>query len=154
MASLKTSEVFLTLKHEGFFIDHRETQINADIKKVFDVITNMGNKKNWPYANWLWKLRGFFGIRKFSPNAGYDYYQVDAIEPEKLLLLHSQLKAPGEGWMEWRVEKRAQGTRLMQTVYFTPHGLSGFLYWVLLYPVHIFIFRGLIKKIAAHSVVK
>ncbi len=150
----KTSEVFLTLKHEGFFIDHRETQINADIKKVFDVITNMGNKTNWPYANWLWKLRGFFGIRKFSPNAGYDYYQVDAIEPEKLLLLHSQLKAPGEGWMEWRMEKRAQGTRLMQTVYFTPHGFGGFMYWFLFMPIHRVVFRGLIKKIAAHSVVK
>ncbi|MBK8616952.1 MAG: DUF2867 domain-containing protein [Anaerolineales bacterium] len=42
----------------------------------------------------------------------------------------------------------------MQTVYFTPHGLGGFLYWILLHPVHTFIFRGLIKKIAAHSVVK
>jgi len=146
-AAQKTSAVFL--KHEGFFIDHREIQIDADIKKVFQTITSMGNKTNWPYANWLWKLRGYFGVRKFIPIANYDYYTVDAVEPNHMLLLHSQLKAPGEGWMEWRVEDHAQGTRLMQTVYFTPRGLSGFLYWGLLYPVHALVFRGLIKSIAA-----
>ncbi len=47
-----------------------------------------------------------------------------------MLLLHSQLKAPGEGWMEWRVETRENHTHLIQTAYFTPYGLGGFLYWV------------------------
>lgn len=143
-----------TLKHEGFFIDHRQMQVDADLQKVFQIITHMGNGSNWPYANWLWDLRSLFGIRKFSPNSNYDYCQVDVIEPESLLLLHSQLKAPGEGWMEWRVKDYEQGTRLTQTVYFTPHGLSGFLYWFLLYPIHVLVFRGLIKGIASHSVVK
>jgi len=143
-----------TLKHEGFFIDYREIQINADPKKIFQIIKEMGNKTKWPYANWLWKLRGFFGIRKFTPSAGYDYFQIDTIEPDHMLLLHSQLKAPGEGWMEWRVEKHAQGTRLMQTVYFTPHGFGGFSYWYFLYLIHVFAFRGLIKGIASCAVVK
>lgn len=150
--SKATSEV--QLKHEGFFIDHREMQVDADMSRVFEVVTRMGSETDWPYANWLWKLRGVFGIRKFSPNSNHSYYRVDVIEPDRLLLLHSQLKAPGEGWMEWRVEKRGEGTRLMQTVYFTPHGLGGFLYWSLLYPLHVLVFRGLIKGIAYHSVVK
>jgi uncharacterized protein YbjT (DUF2867 family) len=144
------------LKHEGFFIDHRELQVDAEPEEVFDVIKEMGGPNGWPFANWLWKLRGYFGVREFSAAAGprYDYYTVDAVEPNRLLLLHSQLKAPGHGWMEWRVEANGNSTRLVQTAYFTPHGFGGFLYWVLLYPFHVYVFRGLIMAIARNSVVK
>jgi hypothetical protein len=123
----KTSKIFsAALKHEGFFIDHREMQVDAALEEVFDVVT---------------KIR----IKQFV---------VDVADPNRLLLLHSQRNEPGEKWMEWRVEKRAQGTRLMQTVYFTPHGLGGFLYWFLLHPFHVFAFRRLMKNIVFHSVVK
>jgi uncharacterized protein YbjT (DUF2867 family) len=144
------------LKHEGFFIDHRELQVNAKPEKVFDIIKNMGGRNGWPYADWLWKLRGLFGVREsFSiSDSEYGYYAVDTLEPNHMLLLHSQLKAPGEGWMEWRVETRENSTRLIQTAYFTPYGLGGFLYWFLLYPFHVYVFRGLIKNIARNSVVK
>lgn len=142
------------LKHEGFFIDHRELQVDAKPEKIFEVIENMGKRNDWPFANWLWKLRGLFGVRTSMFNSKYDYYTVDTLEAGRMLLLHSQLKAPGEGWMQWRVETRENNTRLIQTAYFTPHGLGGFLYWVLLYPFHTCIFRGLIKSIARNSVVK
>ena len=129
----KTSEVHVsTLKHEGFFIDHREIKIEAEPGKVFDAIIN-------------------FRMRRFS---------VDTIEPDHLLLLRSQRKTPGESWLEWRVgqiAKSPQGgnlTYLTQTAYFTPRGLGGFLYWYLLYPFHAIIFRWLIKSIARNSVVK
>ncbi|MBK8822281.1 MAG: DUF2867 domain-containing protein [Anaerolineales bacterium] len=94
---------------------------------------------------WHWKI--------WSQCHGYDCYQVDVIDPEKSLLLHSQLKAPGEG-LDGMARRSARGTRLMQTVYFTPHGFGGFMYWFLFMPIHRVVFCGLIKKIAAHSVVK
>jgi uncharacterized protein YbjT (DUF2867 family) len=123
-----------TLKHEGFFIDHREIKVDAEPGKVFDTITN-------------------FIMRRFI---------VDAVEPDHLLLLRSQRKAPGEGWIEWRVSRIAplRGlrnptcTKLTQTIYFTPRGLGGFLYWYLLYPIHAIVFRRLLKRIARNSVVK
>jgi uncharacterized protein YbjT (DUF2867 family) len=139
------------LKHEGFFIDHRRLQVNVSAEKVFAVISNMGRGHAWPYANWLWKLRGLFGIRKFEPVDGYDYYSIDGVEENQRLLLRSQLKAPGEGWMEWRVSSSANGTLLEQTAYFTPNGLGGFLYWWLLFPFHALVFHGLILKIAQKS---
>ncbi len=159
--SPKTSEVFVRkLKHEGFFIDHRELQVDAKPEEVFEVIKNMGGQNGWPFANWLWKLRGLFGVRQLAvennKHRQFDfknYYHVDSIKPGHILL-HSQLKAPGEGWMEWRVEAPQNQTRLTQTAYFTPYGLGGFLYWVLLYPFHTYVFRGLIKGIARNSVVK
>jgi hypothetical protein len=39
-------------------------------------------------------------------------------------------------------------TRLHQTAFFAPKGLSGLLYWYVLYPIHKLIFSGMIKKIA------
>jgi uncharacterized protein YbjT (DUF2867 family) len=142
------------IKHEGFFIDHREFQVDAAPEVVFDVIKNMGGQNGWPFANWLWKLRRLFGVRKPMSDSKYDPYTIDTFEPDHMLLLHSQLKAPGEGWMEWRVEAKDDHTRLIQTAYFNPYSLSGFLYWYLLYPFHAYVFRGLIKSIARDSVVK
>jgi len=143
-----------TLKHEGFFIDHRELQVDAKPEAVFEVIKNMGGRNGWPFANWLWKLRGHFGVRASVFDSKYYYYTVDTFDEGRRLLLYSQLKAPGEGWMEWWVEAREDHTRLIQTAYFTPHGLGVFLYCYLLYPIHAYVFRGLIKKIARNSVVK
>ncbi len=76
-----------------------------------------------------------------------DYYRVEALEPNRMMRLHSELCAPGEGWMEWRVE----GGVLTQTAFFAPRGLPGFLYWYLLGPLHRLVFRGLIQAIKRRS---
>ena len=158
------------VKHEGFFINYRETQVNAPAEKVFQAILNLGGKNGWPYANWLWRLRGWIdglfspqgknkssrtlhlrGSKKRNPlmvGNTLDFYKVEALEPNRLLRLYSLLKAPGEGWMEWRVEPSENGTRLIQTAFFAPRGLPGFSYWYLLYPFHVFVFRGLIRALA------
>jgi Protein of unknown function (DUF2867) len=66
--------------------------------------------------------------------------------------LYSELRAPGEGWMEWRVDI-APGNKstLTQTAFFAPRGLPGFLYWALLGPLHRLVFRGLIQAIKQRS---
>jgi len=48
----------------------------------------------------------------------------------------------GELWIEHHVEQ----TRFTQTVFFSPRGLPGFLYWILLYPFHWLHFRGLMRR--------
>jgi uncharacterized protein YbjT (DUF2867 family) len=118
------------LKHEGFFIDQREIKVDADAEKVFDAITKF--------------IERFFGRR----------FVVDTIDPDHLLLLRSQLKTPGEGWLEWRVSRAANATCLTQTVFFAPRGTAGFLYWCLLYPIRAIAFQRLIKNIAHNSVVE
>jgi hypothetical protein len=114
------------------------------------------------YANWLWKLRGWLdgllggpGMRGRPDGLGVgevvDFYRIEAIEEGRRLLLYSELKAPGEGWMEWRVENVDGVTKLSQTGFFTPHGIWGFAYWYGLYLFHSIVFRGLIKAIARRS---
>ena len=150
------------LKRQGFFIDHRWIQVRAEPDKVFQIFTNMGAQLGWPYADWLWKLRGWIdkliggpGLRAFSKplmeGDVLDYYRVEVIEPNHLLRLRSELKAPGDGWMEWRVESNNDAAKLSQTGFFAPRGLLGFIYWYGLGPIHKLVFRGLIKAIAEKS---
>jgi uncharacterized protein YbjT (DUF2867 family) len=151
------------MKHEGFFIDYRRQDVRACPEDVFTSLRRMGQKEGWPYANWLWRLRGTLDalIRLLSrprnpgghASAGerVDSYRVEAVESPKLLRLYSELRAPGEGWMEWRVEPNGEGSILTQTAFFTPHGLPGFAYWFLMGPVHRTVFRGLLRALKRQS---
>ncbi|RMF57428.1 MAG: DUF2867 domain-containing protein, partial [Bacteroidetes bacterium] len=38
-----------------------------------------------------------------------------------------------------------------QTAFFEPHGLSGLLYWYVLYPAHRIIFRGMIRALVRRA---
>jgi uncharacterized protein YbjT (DUF2867 family) len=154
----------IRIKHEGFFIDYRRVEINASSKSVYQVITSMGGKRGWIYLNWLWQLRGWIdkalgGVgsrgRKDSleENDIMDYYRVESLQSNHLMRLHSELRAPGQGWMEWRVDSDDRSELveercvLTQTAFFAPRGSSGFLYWYLLNPIHRFVFHGLIQAI-------
>jgi uncharacterized protein YbjT (DUF2867 family) len=174
-----------SMKHEGFFIDHRCERVDVAPEKVFQVISSLGGKNGWPYTNWLWQLRGWLdhlfggpGLRGRSsplalsgapakmkrgegpgevPQSGMrvgdyiDFYRIEALEEGRLLRLYSGLKAPGQGWMEWRVEQEQDFSRLSQTGYFAPRGFWGFAYWILLAPLHRLVFRGLIRAIVRKS---
>jgi hypothetical protein len=59
------------------------------------------------------------------------------------------MKVPGKAWLEFRSLPESDGkTLLTQTAYFASRGIAGFLYWYLLYPIHGFIFSGMIRRIA------
>jgi len=127
--SLKTSEAWMTLKHEGCFIDHREVIIHAEPEKVLYATGQLTGKANW---------------------------QAEANQTHRLLVsIKDQLA--GKKWIEWRVRHAAEVpeggsvTYLSQTVFFAPRGLPGFLYWYLFYPFHFLNFRGLIKSIVKQS---
>jgi uncharacterized protein YbjT (DUF2867 family) len=143
------------LKHEGFFISHQSRHVAAPPERVFEVIRELGRNGDWLYANPLWQLRrwidSFFQKKDQAADnqERVDFYRVEEMQPGSRLLLHSELKAPGEGWMEWRVEPEEGGrSRLSQTGYFAPRGLGGFLYWYLMYPAHELVFRGMARAIA------
>jgi len=156
------------MKHEGFFIIYRRVIVQASPERVYRVFTSMGGRNGWPYANWLWLLRGGLDkligghsmLLKEKGEAGpglkegdsLDYYRVERLEPDHLLRLFSELRAPGEGWMEWRVDPvPGDCSMLTQTAFFAPRGLPGFFYWALLGPLHHNVFRGLMKAIKQRS---
>jgi uncharacterized protein YbjT (DUF2867 family) len=153
-----------TFKHEGFFVDHRQMRVMAPPERVFAVVRGLGGGRGWLAANGLWQLRGWFdrliggpGLRgRHHPDELHvgevlDFYRVELLEPNHVLRLYSELKAPGDGWMEWRVEPAKSGSWLSQTAYFAPFGLWGCLYWYALAALHKLVFHGLIVKIARQA---
>ena len=62
------------------------------------------------------------------------------------------MKLPGRAWLHYEVcETRDGSTRLEQTAAFIPRGLMGLVYWYGLYPLHAWVFRGLIREIARRA---
>jgi uncharacterized protein YbjT (DUF2867 family) len=156
----------IIIKHAGFLIDFRQLRVEASPEAVFLACIRLGGKRGWLYLDRLWKLRGLFdqllggpGMRGRQDEDGLhtgqvvDFYHVEALEPGQMVRLRAELKAPGEGWMEWQVKPQPEGGAILsQVAYFAPKGVPGFLYWYLLYPVHRLVFAGLIKKLARRAV--
>mgnify|MGYP002389295815 CR=1 FL=1 len=112
----------IIVKDESFFIDYRQTSLNLLPEVVYRAFTGLGGKRGWLYLNGLWKLRGWLerllggpGMRgrqdedQLHQGATVDFYHVETLEPDRMLRLRSDLKAPGAGWMEWRVKPQAGG---------------------------------------------
>jgi hypothetical protein len=118
--SKETSGVWLTMKHEGCFIDHREVIVNAEPERVMSALKQLSVKPNW--------------AREVN-DAGQ-------------ILVCVKDQVAGKKWIEWRVSHIENVTYMTQTIFFSPRGLPGFLYWYLLYPFHIIKFRGLMNTIA------
>ncbi len=142
----------------GVFRDVKKRPVK-DENETLDNFLSIGGNKGWYYADWLWGLRGFFdkllggvGLRRgrksaknLQPGESLDFWRVlYANRQEKRLLLYAEMKLPGEAWLEFKI---TDGT-LYQTATFRPLGLPGRLYWFLMLPFHMFIFRGMIKNIA------
>jgi hypothetical protein len=69
-----------------------------------------------------------------------------------MMRLRAEMKVPGGAWLEFNAVPRDDGrTLLSQTAFFAPRGLSGWLYWYGLYPVHRVIFSGFIRAIARRA---
>ncbi|MBI4768865.1 MAG: DUF2867 domain-containing protein [Chloroflexi bacterium] len=151
-----------TLKQEGFLLDVRQVSVAASPAAVFNVLTGLGGQKGWLYADWLWRARGLLdrllggpGLRGRPEVLGVgdsvDFYRVEVLQNGHCLRLRSELKAPGQGWMEWRLLPEVKPMLLVQIAWFAPRGVWGFLYWHLLGPVHRGVFAGLFKRIARSS---
>jgi hypothetical protein len=61
--------------------------------------------------------------------------------------LAAEMRLPGRAWLQFEVEASASGSLIRQTGIFDPVGVLGQLYWYLLYPVHQFVFAGMLTGI-------
>ena len=116
--------------------------------------------------NWIWQVRGIIdrlvggvGFRRGrrSPTdlrAGdaLDFWRVEQVDEPRLLRLRAEMKLPGRAWLQFEVQPVAEhGSLLLQTAFFAPKGLAGFLYWYVLYPVHSLVFSGMIAAVVKQA---
>jgi uncharacterized protein YbjT (DUF2867 family) len=147
----------------GVLHDRRSIRINGDPQRVLNKEFSIGGDTGWYYANWIWQIRGLLdkmvggvGLRRgrrnaseLNPGDSLDFWRVLIADKENMrLLLFAEMKVPGEAWLEFRIVKKADGYYLFQTATFMPYGLSGRLYWYLLLPIHLLMFKGMIREIA------
>ena len=60
----------------------------------------------------------------------------------------SDMKLPGEAWLQWTIEPDGAGCTLDQQAIFSPRGLFGRLYWYVLIPFHALIFARMCEELA------
>lgn len=124
---------------------------------VFRSVCAIGGGNGWFRYNFLWRIRG--AADKLVGGSGLsrgrrsntdlrtgdalDFWRVADIKPGKRLLLHAQMKVPGDAWLEFDV----QPDQLVQTAHFLPKGLWGRLYWYAVLPFHHFVFNDLSRTI-------
>jgi len=156
-----TSRVALT-DQEDVHLERRYEILDAPPQAVYTTFAGLGGQQGWLYANWMWRLRGWvdrlmggIGSRQScpypeDPKVGdtMDFFRVEAVEPGRMLRLAAEVKMPGEFWIQFEAQPWEDSkTRLVQTVFFTPKGLLGFIYWHLFYHPHRLMFAGLIKAL-------
>lgn len=77
-----------------------------------------------------------------------DFWRVEVYEPPRRLRLQAEMKVPGRAWLEFEVAGDERQCTIRQTAIFDPVGLFGIVYWYALYPLHQFIFSGMLRNIA------
>lgn len=146
-------------------VDSRSVTKSCPSSDAFATIQSIGGEQGWYYANCLWWLRGFLdllvggvGMRRGRrhPNEirvgdAVDFWRVESINPGRSLCLSAEMKLPGRAWLQFEVAEHDNGCRIVQTAIFDPVGLSGQLYWYLLYPLHRHLFRNMLRRIAEIS---
>ena len=150
---------FIQVPSFGCFKDQRKMNFNNKDQCV-EKIWSIGGTTGWYYGDWLWKLRGFMdklaggvGLRRGRTNLNsinvgdaLDFWRVIyADKKEGRLLLHAEMKLPGEAWLEFKVVSN----ELLQTATFRPLGVLGRMYWFAVLPFHGAIFNGMLKKLTS-----
>ncbi len=151
-------------------VDSRTLRVSASPAAAFAPIRRIGGTNGWYFANVPWWVRGFIdllaggvGMRRGRRDAEHltagdalDFWRVETFESDRRLRLMAEMKVPGRAWLQFEVEPIGtqldrQGSTIHQTAIFDPAGLGGLVYWYALYPVHRWIFAGMLRAIASRA---
>ncbi len=160
--ALGDAPAFELTQQEGMIREVRGHLCDASLEQVWAEVSSLGGERGWPAWDWAWELRGFLdqlvggpGLRRgrrhpeeLLAGDAVDFWRVEAFEPPRLLRLRAEMKVPGRAWLQYEAVPEDGRTRIVQTALFEPKGLSGQLYWNLLYPVHRFIFSAMVRGVA------
>lgn len=143
-------------------VDSRTIRAAAPTHVAFATVERIGGATGWYYGNLLWRIRGWMdlliggvGMRRgrrdperLRPGDVLDCWRVEALDPGRKLRLAAEMKVPGRAWLEFEVSGENGGSLIRQTALFDPVGLLGLLYWYSVYPLHQFVFAGMLRGIA------
>lgn len=138
--------------------------LRASPEALWDPIGRIGGNRGWYGSRGLWLIRGAMdrlvggaGLRRgrrdplrLQVGDAVDFFRVLEVEEPRHLHLLAEMRLPGEATLEFQVLPLGDGrTELRQLSRFVPRGLSGLIYWYFLYPFHQWVYRGMLRGIAA-----
>jgi len=143
-------------------VDSRTVHVTVDAASAFAPVRRIGGANGWYFANFLWWLRGALdlcvggvGIRRGRNDPetvvvgdALDFWRVEDFDTDWRMRLIAEMKVPGRAWLQFEVEPDAEGSTIRQTAIFDPVGLGGLAYWYAIYPLHGWIFGGMLLEIA------
>lgn len=132
---------------------------------LFGTITRIGGERGWFSTSWMWRTRGILdrlakgvgtsrGRKRLAGlrvNDVIDFWRVEEMEEDRLLLLRAEMKLPGLAWLEFSIEPLGGASRLSVKAYYETSGISGRLYWYFFLPFHHRLFRKLLEDIVRES---
>jgi len=137
--------------------------LEASAEGVWNTLQQIGGHNGWYFAQPLWRLRGILdravggpGMRRgrrdpvdLRVGDGLDFWRVVVLDPPARMLLLAEMKAPGDALLDFNVQPQGPGRIALEMVArFLPRGLTGILYWYALFPIHQWLFEGMLKKVA------
>ncbi|MBN2068434.1 MAG: SDR family oxidoreductase [Opitutales bacterium] len=163
--ALGMSESNKVYDEQGAISEVRTRSLNIPATAVFHVLSKIGGQHGWFVWNWAWNLRGAIdkciggpGLRRGRRHptemlAGetIDFWRVEKVTINELIILKAEMKLPGTAWLKWQIFPEENGCKLIQSAIFHPKGFSGVIYWYSLYPIHKFIFSDLINAICKQA---
>ena len=139
----------------------RATWVACSPMAAFRPIQRIGGTTGWYYGNWLWRLRGL--LDSMVGGVGYgrgrkhpdrlavgdfiDFWRVERFDPNRLLGLRAEMRLPGRARAEFEVREERGGSTVRFSAFFDPDGWFGHAYWYALLPIHVLVFRGMLKGI-------
>lgn len=132
---------------------------------AFRVLEGIGGPRGYLFADSLWRLRGAMdraiggtgmepgrrSFRRLRKGERFDYWIVDAIERGRSIELRTTMRLPGRGWLRIDVDPEDGGSVVTLTASMQTSGAAGDLYWFALYPIHAFVFRGMLRRLVREA---
>ena len=146
---------------EKNYVDQRIVMTEVPADRVWTAIEKIGGDQGWYGAGYLWYLRGLLdrmlggvGLRRGRRDPVHlrigdslDFWRVEELIPGKKLRLYAEMILPGKAWLQFELFEENGKTKVLQEASFSPRGLGGQLYWLVVSPFHSLIFPTMIRNI-------
>ncbi|HUF52888.1 MAG TPA: DUF2867 domain-containing protein [Dehalococcoidia bacterium] len=149
-------------RQPGVALEARGLVVRGSEERTWDVVSSIGGKNGWYFADWAWTFRGWMdalvggiGNRRERPamlkvGDRLDTWEVERYVEGRDLVLRTRMRIPRLARQGLHVRPHPLGSLLLQYVEFHPT-LVTWVYWWALYPAHRLIFRGLLRAIAVRA---
>jgi hypothetical protein len=165
LSSSVTPQAFGGERFGSRLVDSRCVRVPRSPAQAFAPIRRIGGQRGWYFGDPLWAMRGMLdllvggvGLRRGRRDPEHvrvgdtlDFWRVEAVQPDRRLLLRAEMKVPGRAWLQFEVEPDEGGSVIRQTALFDPRGVLGLAYWYALWPLHEIIFAGMLRRIARRA---